>query len=94
MAVAGELRIGTQAVVSMDADNEEARSHGNDVIRIATARNFITARLSAYRDVLPLRKVMNISELVYHTWTALDSGKENVYWLDVCVEKRLSTLFG
>ncbi|KAF4869384.1 Beauvericin cluster-specific repressor BEA4 [Colletotrichum siamense] len=94
VTVAGELRVGTQAVVSMDADNEEARSYGNDAIKIATARNFITARLSAYRDVLPLRKVMNISELVYHTWAALDSGKENVYWLDVCVEKRLSTLFG
>ncbi|KAH9227458.1 hypothetical protein K456DRAFT_1754082 [Colletotrichum gloeosporioides 23] len=89
VAVAGELRVGTQAVVSMDA-----RLYGNDAIRIATARNFITARLSAYRDILPLRKVMNISELVRHTWAALDSEKENVYWLDVCVEKRLSTLFG
>ncbi|KAK2729488.1 C6 zinc finger domain protein [Colletotrichum kahawae] len=94
VAVAGELHIETRAVVSMDTDNEEARSHGNDAIRIATARNFITGRLSAYRDVLPLRKVMNISELIHHTWVALDSGKQNVYWLGVCVEKRLSTLFG
>lgn len=67
---------------------------GQSIIELAQARNFVKSRLSAYTDVLPLRKVSNILELVTSIWSALDEGEPDVYWLDICTRKQLNTLIG
>ncbi|KAJ4180205.1 hypothetical protein NW755_011893 [Fusarium falciforme] len=94
VAVSNELRRGPQDVASLGAADDQARGLGESIIEVARARNFIRSRLSAYAAVLPLRKVANVLELVTSTWSALDEGQSDVYWLDICTQKELSTLMG
>ncbi|KAF5646160.1 C6 zinc finger domain protein [Fusarium sp. NRRL 52700] len=94
VAISGELRRMSQDVTSLGANDEESRYIGQSIIELAQARNFVKSRLSAYADVLPLRKVSNILELVTSIWSALDEGEADVYWLDICTRKQLNTLIG
>lgn len=94
VAVSNELRRGPQDVASLGAVDDQARGLGRSVIEVARARSFIRSRLSAYAAVLPLRKVANVLELVTSIWSALDEGQSDVYWLDICTQKQLSTLMG
>lgn len=61
-------------------------------IETARARNFVKSRLAAYTHVLPLPKVQQHYQLVKDIWTAIDSGDEDVYWVDVASQKNLSPL--
>jgi hypothetical protein len=94
VAISSELRRMPQDVTSLGEANDQARQVGQRIIQLAQARNFVKSRLSAYADVLPLRKVGNIIELVTSIWSALDEGESDVYWLDVCTRKQLNTLIG
>ncbi|CZR44727.1 uncharacterized protein FPRO_14480 [Fusarium proliferatum ET1] len=94
VAISSELRRMPQDVTSLGAADEESRYMGQSIIELAQARNFVKSRLSAYADVLPLRKVSNILELVTSIWSALDEGESDVYWLDICTRKQLNTLIG
>lgn len=94
VAISSELRRVPQDITALGAADEESRRLGQDVIQMAQARNFVKSRLSAYADVLPLRKVGNILELVTSIWAALDEGESDVYWLDICTRKQLNTLIG
>ncbi|KAF9767116.1 hypothetical protein IL306_000381 [Fusarium sp. DS 682] len=93
-AISSELRRMPQDVASLGAVDQESRNVGLSIIELAQARNFVKSRLSAYADVLPLRKVSNILELVTSIWTELDEGELDVYWLDICTRKQLNTLIG
>ncbi|OJJ45170.1 hypothetical protein ASPZODRAFT_27163 [Penicilliopsis zonata CBS 506.65] len=66
----------------------------DDMIAIAQARRFVSSRLSAYTHILPLRKVRKMIELVDSIWSALDSGQQDVYWMDIADQKQLRTLLG
>ncbi|KAJ4208929.1 hypothetical protein NW759_013530 [Fusarium solani] len=94
VAISNELRRGPQDVASLGAVDDQARGLGQSIIEVARARSFIRSRLSAYAAVLPLRKVANVLELVTSIWSALDEGQSDVYWLDICTQKELSTLMG
>ncbi|RSL52728.1 hypothetical protein CEP53_007994 [Fusarium sp. AF-6] len=94
VAVSNELRHGPLDASSLGAVDDQARGLGQSVIEVARARSFIRSRLSAYAAVLPLRKVANVLELVSSIWSALDEGQSDVYWLDICTQKELSTLMG
>ncbi|KAF2010480.1 hypothetical protein BU24DRAFT_436597 [Aaosphaeria arxii CBS 175.79] len=63
-------------------------------VEVSRARNFICSRLAAYWHILPLQKVKVIFELIKCIWAALDSGKKDVYWLDVAYERSLATMMG
>ncbi|KAM5356751.1 hypothetical protein ACJ41O_003397 [Fusarium nematophilum] len=94
-AASNELRCGRQDVASLGWTDDRAREMGHNAIELARARSFVKARLSAYADVLLLRKIINILELVTHIWGgALDARELEVYWLDVCNQKQLGTLMG
>ncbi|KAJ4245542.1 hypothetical protein NW762_014051 [Fusarium torreyae] len=94
VAISNELRRVPQDVASLSVVDQQARELGQTAIELAQARNFIKSRLSAYADVLPLRKVGNILELVTSIWNSLDEGEADVYWLDICTRKQLHTLIG
>jgi hypothetical protein len=94
VAISSELRRMPQDVTLLATADEESRHEGQSIIELAQARNFVKSRLSAYADVLPLRKVSNILELVTSIWSALDEGELDVYWLDICTRKQLNTLIG
>ncbi|RSL95175.1 hypothetical protein CEP52_012183 [Fusarium oligoseptatum] len=84
VAVSGELRYNNQTPGSgstLGASIETAR-----------ARNFVKSRLAAYTHVLPLPKVQQHYQLVKDIWSAIDSGDEDVYWVDVASQKKLSPL--
>ncbi|KAI8715149.1 hypothetical protein NCS52_01022000 [Fusarium sp. LHS14.1] len=61
-------------------------------IETPRARNFVKSRLAAYAHVLPLPKVQQHYQLVKDIWAAIDSGDEDVYWVDVASQKKLSPL--
>ncbi|SPJ71062.1 uncharacterized protein FTOL_00790 [Fusarium torulosum] len=96
VAVSSELRRCTSgAPVSMVAGNDViVPAVSNASLTALHARRFIRTRLNAYAHVLPLDKIGVISKLVDHIWAALDSGEENVYWLDIAAEKGLGTMMG
>ncbi|KAL2681193.1 hypothetical protein Neosp_008800 [[Neocosmospora] mangrovei] len=84
VAVSSELRYhdpipGSESILS--ASTETAR-----------ARNFVKSRLAAYMHILPLPKVQQHYQLVKDIWAAIDSGDEDVYWVDVASQKKLSPL--
>ncbi|KAH8172548.1 fungal specific transcription factor domain-containing protein [Sarocladium implicatum] len=73
---------------SVDASDELLR----DNIDLMRARDFVQSRLASYRHVLPLRKISQVQEVVKEVWSLLDHGASDVYWLDVCIQKKLVTL--
>ncbi|KAK1483040.1 hypothetical protein CABS01_02776 [Colletotrichum abscissum] len=98
VAISSELRREPQHLRQPDAMYGEAGADVLDIdpasIEVARARKFVRSRLAAYTHILPLRKSRVISELIDHTWAALDAGEEDVYWLDIAREKNLGTMMG
>lgn len=95
VAVSSELRhgsgdIGSWTVSTATGSCDSAQAS----IEVAQARSFLRSRLSAYKYVLPLKKISMISELVENIFRALDCGEKNVYWLNVCRRMRMETLMG
>ncbi|WYZ35076.1 hypothetical protein EsH8_I_001352 [Colletotrichum jinshuiense] len=94
VAISSELRRDAQHLRAAPAAGPAAVAIDPASIEIVRARKFVRSRLEAYTHILPLRKSRVISELIDHTWAALDAGKEDVYWLDVAYEKNLGTMMG
>jgi hypothetical protein len=96
VAVSSELRRCTGGdLATMVAGNDVITpAVSNASVRALHARRFIRTRLNAYAHVLPLDKIGVISKLVDHIWAVLDSGEENVYWLDIAAKKGLGTMMG
>ncbi|KAK7450323.1 hypothetical protein Landi51_05394 [Colletotrichum acutatum] len=98
VAISSELRREPQHLRQPDAGYGDSGADVLDIgpasIEVARARKFVRSRLAAYTHILPLRKSRVISELIDHTWAALDVGEEDVYWLDIAREKNLGTMMG
>ncbi|KAK1622865.1 fungal-specific transcription factor domain-containing protein [Colletotrichum phormii] len=98
VAISNELRREPQHLRQPDAACSDMGADVLDIdpasIEVARARKFVRSRLAAYTHILPLRKSRVISELIDHTWAALDAGEEDVYWLDIAREKNLGTMMG
>lgn len=58
------------------------------------ARQFIQGRLEAFRYYLPPKPAQCRLDLVLEIWRNLDSGNNNVFWVDVVIENDWQFLFG
>jgi hypothetical protein len=100
VAVSSELRRDPQHILQQQQGFESFTGDANLVpidktsIEVARARKFVGSRLAAYTHILPLRKSRVIFELINNVWSAMDSGQQDVYWLDVAYEKKLGTMMG
>lgn len=92
VAVSSELRRDPNP--TLDAEDGTEVMLDLATIEVVRARKFVGSRLAAYTHILPLRKIRVIFELINCVWSALDSGQEDVYWLDVAHERNLGTLMG
>ncbi|KAF4457092.1 c6 zinc finger protein [Fusarium austroafricanum] len=93
VAVSGELRR-TNEHLEVRVPASTKISIDQTSTKVVQARKFLASRLAAYIHILPIKKTGVIFELINHVWEALDSGEQDVYWLDVAYEKKLGTLFG
>ncbi|KAJ2983011.1 hypothetical protein NQ176_g1007 [Zarea fungicola] len=98
VAISSELRIPKASSVPTEFNNCPGSSAlpGLDTtsINTARARKFVSSRLAAYTHILPVRKSQVILDLTSEVWRAMDSGKRDVYWLDIATEKQLKTMMG
>ncbi|KAF5138031.1 Beauvericin cluster-specific repressor BEA4 [Metarhizium anisopliae] len=62
-----------------------------DVLR---ARKFVIARLSSFENILAAKPIRRMLLLVKETWKCMEEKQQNVYWMDVMMEKGYGTLMG
>lgn len=87
LAVACELRLQPTKDESLDLF----------ALRVVQWRRFVSYRLTAYKEILPLQKNTRILDLIHETWKRLDSAHDDDssgYWLDMVLEKNLGMLIG
>jgi hypothetical protein len=69
-----------------------------EVLEVHRARSFILDRFASLQRSLPPKPIIVATELVQAVWREYESEKEGdelgVHWIDVMVDRRLSTLFG
>ncbi|KAL4787359.1 fungal-specific transcription factor domain-containing protein [Aspergillus varians] len=63
-------------------------------LEIARTRRFILGRLTSFLHVLPPKPISVCIELVTEVWRRMDAGDEDVYWMDVMIEKGWETTMG
>ncbi|OLN90163.1 hypothetical protein CCHL11_09807 [Colletotrichum chlorophyti] len=64
------------------------------VTDVLHARRLVIARLSSFEGVLAAKPIRQMLALVKDTWVCMDTQQEDVYWMDVMVEKGYETLMG
>lgn len=103
VAVASELQLsrkeGDAFQGSCPFQKEEYSSEGifdgpPTVLDVVLARKFVLSRLSAFEHILPAKPIRQMLALVRETWQRIDEGRENVYWMDVMIEKGYETMMG
>lgn len=62
-------------------------------VDIASARQFVTARLQEFQSSLPAKPIMKAELLVKQTWERADTGFD-VFWMDVMEEMGLRSIYG
>jgi hypothetical protein len=61
---------------------------------VLQARKFVIGRLSTFEHVLPAKPIRQMLDIVTETWHRIDLGLQNVYWMDVMIEKGWETMMG
>lgn len=74
-----------------DSDFESTSTRTVEVFR---TRKFVLGRLTSYLHVLPPKPIHVCLQLVREVWRRLDEGQEDVYWMDVMIEKGWETTMG
>ncbi|KAJ5142921.1 Aflatoxin biosynthesis regulatory protein [Penicillium bovifimosum] len=65
-----------------------------EAIEVSRTRKFILGRLTSFLHVLPPKPIHVCLKLVNEVWRRLDAGQEDVYWVDVMIEKGWETTMG
>ncbi|KAM5342195.1 hypothetical protein ACJ41O_015226 [Fusarium nematophilum] len=61
---------------------------------ILHARRAITSRLSSFENILAAKPIRRMLLLVKETWAWMEERQQDVYWMDVMMEKGYETLMG
>ncbi|KAJ5543203.1 Aflatoxin biosynthesis regulatory protein [Penicillium sp. DV-2018c] len=86
-----------------DGDNSTSNPNPNltstptismEAIEVSRTRKFILGRLTSFLHVLPPKPIQVCLRLVNEVWRRLDAGLEDVYWVDVMIEKGWETTMG
>lgn len=62
--------------------------------KVGHARAFVEQRLAEHGLRLPAKPVRRMIEIVREVWRRFDSGIEDVFWLDVVIERGWETVMG
>lgn len=73
---------------------EEQTELATTFVKVVQARKFVTSRLSLLRNILPPLPIDTCLELVRRTWSRMDGGETDVYWIDVMMDHGLHTTMG
>ncbi|KAM0431406.1 hypothetical protein ACHAPT_005383 [Fusarium lateritium] len=63
-------------------------------LEILSARRFIILRLSSFENILAAKPIQMMLRLVKETWAWMEERQQDVYWMDVMMEKGYETLMG
>lgn len=66
----------------------------SDAIEVSRTRKFVLGRLTSFLHVLPPKPIDVCLRLVQEVWSRMDRGEDNVYWVDVMIEKGWETTMG
>ncbi|KAK2017404.1 hypothetical protein LZ32DRAFT_576897 [Colletotrichum eremochloae] len=58
------------------------------------ARRLVVSRLTSLEGILAAKPIRQMLKLVKETWACMDSQKEDIYWMDVMMDKGYETLMG
>ncbi|KAK1996641.1 hypothetical protein LX36DRAFT_701486 [Colletotrichum falcatum] len=58
------------------------------------ARRLVVSRLTSFEGILAAKPIRQMMKLVKETWACMDSQQEDVYWMDVMMDKGYETLMG
>ncbi|KAH8722213.1 C6 zinc finger domain protein [Ilyonectria robusta] len=61
---------------------------------VLQARRAVISRLSYFENVLAAKPIRRMLLLIKETWAWMDEKQEDVYWMDVMIEKSYETLMG
>ncbi|CAG8909324.1 unnamed protein product [Penicillium egyptiacum] len=78
-----------------DSNNpNQAPTISMEAIEVSRTRKFILGRLTSFLHVLPPKPIQVCLKLVNEVWRRLDSGDDDVYWVDVMIERGWETTMG
>lgn len=75
-------------------NDEELESTASRTVEVLRTRKFVLGRLTSYLHVLPPKPIHVCLQLVNEVWRRMDEGQENLYWMDVMIEKGWETTMG
>ena len=87
------LPVGAQSPTQSTAIGPQTRSLVSD-LDILCARRFVISRLSEFEHMLAARPIRQMLVLCKETWDRMDRERQDVYWMDVMMEKGYETLMG
>ncbi|KAK1671644.1 fungal-specific transcription factor domain-containing protein [Colletotrichum godetiae] len=61
---------------------------------ILHARRLVLSRLASFEGILAAKPIRQMIILAKETWTCMDEKQQDVYWMDVMMEKGYETLMG
>ncbi|KAH7151759.1 C6 zinc finger domain protein [Dactylonectria estremocensis] len=61
---------------------------------VLQARRAIVSRLSFFENVLAAKPIRRMLLLIKETWACMDDKQQDVYWMDVMIERGYETLMG
>lgn len=64
------------------------------MIDILHARRLVLSRLASFEGILAAKPIRQMTVLVRETWSCIDEKQQDVYWMDIMVEKGYETLMG
>ncbi|OHW99144.1 C6 zinc finger domain-containing protein [Colletotrichum incanum] len=102
VSICSELSLG-RTFASMSFMKESSMASIGSSLRIGVlpaitdvlyARRLVVARLSSFEGILAAKPIRQMMKLVKETWACMDNQHEDVYWIDVMMEKGYETLMG
>lgn len=75
-------------------NDNKRESTSSRTVEVLRTRKFVLGRLTSYLHVLPPKPINVCLQLVREVWRRMDEGQENLYWMDVMIEKGWETTMG
>ena len=102
VAVAGELRVPiftfepNHSFLSrqIHSSEEGCVQPSPTAIEVLQGRKFVMSRLSLFEHILPAKPIRQMLDVVTETWRRMDEGSEDIYWMDIMMEKGWETIMG
>ncbi|KAM0276641.1 hypothetical protein ACHAQH_006550 [Verticillium albo-atrum] len=89
----GELQMNISNLKSL-SESRRFKQAPPTIADILQARRSVLCRLTSFENVLAAKPIRQMIRLVKETWACMDERQEDVFWMDVMMDRDYETLMG